>query len=319
MTIKFEEILDSGTDALYYTIDVSHCASLVSRKFFRQGLEWAIAGIRMSSEQAVKVTIATLPPTWVTANAWRASFDAWSKMNKLAMENAEDSIISRYHDFKVYFDQANYDNSHPQYAPWLLPEINLPAAIDADSDWEKSTLHFPEDSEYPDADMTIHMIGDDDPTLPLGSLSAIHGYANARARPVGELNDPNVPELGTESWLNSLFDFGEINNEIISDITLDNNSPPYPVGNDSTEQEYYPGGKNYMNTWNYWTISDTNVYNSGAGNSANGFIPGFTAQCGLIRIKIAKAIEQQFNFTMYLDLLPGEHRGYMARPMQEVN
>lgn len=314
MTIYFEVDLNESGEA-FRTIDISQCVSMLSRKRYRQGLEWAVSGIRVNSPQAIGITVATLPQTWSCAQAWKTGFRAWRKMNAEAERDMTVDNEARYMDYKIFFDKNHSDSGEPQWAPNLLPYGASPAAPAAVYDWNYSEYHWPDDSDMAGATRLVHMIGDDQGAV---SIGLIHNYANLRARPM--VDDPNVPELGSGSVFTSLFDDGGDSDAVLVDISQMNDDPPYYTGIDPTEEEYYPGGKNYRNDWYSWQISVTNVYNSGSGNSGNGFIPGFTAYAGLVRLYLysgAGSVVQ--NIGLYLDLLPGPHDGYMARPMQEVN
>lgn len=312
MTIFFQVNLNENGN-LFRTIDLSQCVSMLSRKRYRQGLEWAVSGIRINAPQAVQMTVATLPQTWSCAQAWKTGFRAWRKMRDEAERDMTVGNEARYSDYKIFFDESHLDSGDPQYAPNLLPYGVAPAAPDAVYDWQYSTYHWPDDSDMAGAERMVHMIGDDSG---VNSVGLIHNYAALRARPMPQ--DPNVPELGAGSVWTSLFDDGGDADAVLADITLINDEPPYYSGADQTTEEFYPGGKNYRAGWYDWQISVTNVYNSGAGTSGNGFAPGFTAYCGLIRLHLSGQVNLA-NIGLYVDLLPGPMDGYMARPMQEVN
>ena len=71
-----------------FYIDLSQCASLVNRRFYRQGLNWAVNSIKvMSGGFEGIVATHSLPNTWVMSNAWEKSFRAWQKMIKNAVED----------------------------------------------------------------------------------------------------------------------------------------------------------------------------------------------------------------------------------------
>ena len=52
-------------------IDLSQVASLVNRRFYRQGINWAVAGFKiLSTDQSNGlVTIQKLPSTWTMSNS----------------------------------------------------------------------------------------------------------------------------------------------------------------------------------------------------------------------------------------------------------
>ena len=68
-----------------YYCDLSQVASLANRRFYRQGLNWAVAGMRFNSTNVINVggttlvqqdapegsvVVQKLPNTWVMSNAW---------------------------------------------------------------------------------------------------------------------------------------------------------------------------------------------------------------------------------------------------------
>ena len=90
-----------------FTIDLSQCASLMNRRFYRQGLNWAVAGFKILTSAGVtgNVTISKLPNTWVTSNAWEKAFRAWNKQQMDAIDEAgAESAVAKFRDFKVFAD-----------------------------------------------------------------------------------------------------------------------------------------------------------------------------------------------------------------------
>ena len=312
MTIRYNITNVLGDE--YYTIDLSEGVSLVSRKFYRQGLEWAVAGIRVASTQSIKLDVATLPQTYVCAEAWRSAYLTWRRMQKEARAAGDpDAVRARFSDFKVAFDGEQIDAADDQYAPNLVPYPISTFGGNADRNWRFSEFNFPDDSDmFPGKSMLVHMIGND---LLNVSIGAIHNWASGRVRPT--MDDPNVPQYGMNNAFDHVFDYGGESSATLEDLTSKNDLPPYWNGEDQVNEEYYPGGKNYRNHWEHHLITKTNVYNSGVGVDSNGFVPGFTAYCGLIRIHLFAG--STANVDLFVDLLPGPHDGYMARPMQEVN
>ena len=88
-------------------IDLSQVASLLNRRFYRQGINWAVAGFKVSSLQPGTVNIAKLPNTWVMSNAWEKGFRAWQRMNAKALEEAE-SVRPKFLDFKIFADAEHH-------------------------------------------------------------------------------------------------------------------------------------------------------------------------------------------------------------------
>ena len=92
-------------------VDLSQVASLVNRRFYRQGLNWAVGGFKFLTEEnfAGALSVSKLPNTWVMANSWEKSFRTWSEMVDNAVDEAEvESIKPRFHDFKIFADATHH-------------------------------------------------------------------------------------------------------------------------------------------------------------------------------------------------------------------
>ena len=125
----------SSTSATRSYIDLSQVASLVNRRFYRQGINWAVAGFKVSSLKAGTVNIFKLPNTWIMANAYKKGLDAWLRMIKEATDEAE-SIRPRFLDFKIYADQQHaVAGSGANLLP--VSAAGIPATF---GEWDYSTL-----------------------------------------------------------------------------------------------------------------------------------------------------------------------------------
>ena len=107
-TMYFNYSVPAGTTQ-NNTIDLSQCASLLNRRFYRQGINWAVSSIKVvtSGSQTGLLVCEKLPETWVMSNAWEKSFRSWQEMNKKALEDTE-SIRPRFMDFKIYADNTHH-------------------------------------------------------------------------------------------------------------------------------------------------------------------------------------------------------------------
>ncbi len=93
-----------------YYLDISQCASILNRRFYRQGLNWAVAGITFVDETggaSGTVEVTKMHNTWVTSNAWEKSMRLWDRMNKEFALDMNPSVKPRYYDFKVHFDTSH--------------------------------------------------------------------------------------------------------------------------------------------------------------------------------------------------------------------
>lgn len=306
-------------------IDLSLAASIANRRFYRQGLNWAVSGMTLwASGLAQTVTVLKLPDTWVAYNAWMKGFTLWREMNDQVLD-LEPGIQGRYHDFKIFMDRDHRDNTFDSPIQTDSTSANktmTPICINNGSgnvsypstnnlSWDPSEYTFPDPVDGTSESYHAHMVGENSTTAgggTSGSKGLILGYAYSRARP--NVVDPNSPAMSTtRGWMSEIFDYGDQNTDIRVDLVEENDTPPYPIAGDESNEEYYPGGFNNLNGLQVvvpeMTITASTDY------SARMQIPGFNVPCGLICIKNSGPLFIQVH------LAPGPHRGYMAVPMQE--
>ena len=301
------------------TIDLSQVASIVNRRFYRQGINWAVAGFKVISPgNAIgSLSIAQLPNTWVMSNAWEKSFRAWQRMNNEALAENE-SIRPKFLDFKIYADTAHHSAG---YAGNLLP-IDFLGNSYVPGEWESSKLVIP-NSGPPNSTGSVDgfeliAVGPNNPgnspVTGLDAKSLIDGYAASRALP--NIQDPNVPvdaDDYDENWMLALFNDGTRQDaEVVVDMTTENNIAPYPFEGDGTAVDtFYPGGANQAPTMQYHDsaiISTTTI--GGVTTLKGGNFP-----CGLVRV--ASNIDTAGTL-LQINLVPGSHRGYLCEPMTEM-
>ena len=271
-------------------LDLSLSASIANRRFYRQGLEWAVAGFTIFSNPTVSggMDFTKIPETWVASNAWHKSFALWREMNDQVLDK-EPSIGGKYADFKVYADQnmvgQNIQCTEQAGGLILTPQDYTGAFTNGDylgavsprADWAYSTITVPND---PNAlpvpgvteDYQLHMVGEST----VGSKGMITGYAKSRSRPQSQ--DPNVPT--NTSWMTELFDDGDQLEELRDDIVTDNDRPPYAVSPEQTANEFYPGGQQEFPSLQ--VHDNAKVTSTTVGGKTT--VRGGTFQCGLIRL-----------------------------------
>jgi len=323
-------------EATYY-IDLSQCASLMNRRFYRQGIQWAVSSIRLSTTavqtgvsypaaQPGKITVSKLPQTWIMSNSWEKGFRAWQKMNREALaENP--TVRPKFLDFKIYSDRSHHLSG---YSNNLLPVDSADNAAIA-GEWEPSKVVIPrtapsgaiavgdvEEREIIAVGVSYSGAG----ASGLNNVSLIEGYAASRGLP--DVLDPNAPDDakdiagGTpENWLAAIFNEGTNQNpEIIEDMITENNIAPYPFENDGVNTDtMYPGGANNLSALQIHSrelMTGTTV-----GNQT--YLKGGSFPCGLLKIEIEN---YDPTYTMQpelvIDLVPGGHRGYLCESMTEM-
>lgn len=322
LRMSFDVVTDfTGSPTVQY-LDLSLAASLINRRFYRQGLNWAVAGIKLTANGTGSVLTSKVPETWSVSNGWHKSFLMWQKMNDQVLDN-EPGIQGRYSDFKIYADSEMVgaeiqQDGYTGVGPFVLTPIDSGAnltkadftgAVSPRADWEYSQLTIPNDPvSGTSTDYYLHMVG------PSGaSKGVIEGYARSRARPQSQ--DPNVPT--NSGWMTELFDVGEQLEELRDVIENDNDRAPYAVSPEQTSNEFYPGGAQEYPALQLVEFSEfTSTTVSGTNHVAGGMFP-----CGLIRLDINNDPSEDGGFSNLLiqvDLVPGNHRGYLCEPMQDM-
>ena len=319
------ESTESGTNQTKTSfIDLSQCACLLNRRFYRQGINWAVSRIQIFSSVSGSITVSKLPNTWVMSNAWEKGFRAWQQMNDDALEEAP-STKPRFLDFKIY---ADADHHEAGFGNNLLPKsikdaTTFPQALPGE--WVASSIKIPYTDNDPGniADREILAVGGNYQGAGdsgKNSVSLIEGYANSRALP--SIKDPNTPAdmadadgVSPENWISALFNEGTNQDDrVLNDMFDDNNRAPYPFEGDTINTDtMYPGGPNQLEgleLHGYGQITGTTI--GGQTQLKGGMFP-----CGLIRIDHTTASEAA-NLAVIVDLVPGDHRGYLCEPMTDM-
>ena len=168
--------IDMPTQVGDYFLDISQIASLCNRKFYRQGMNWAVGNVEFWTDGDASLTISSLPHSWTMANAWTKSFKLWKESQNQVLDVDGRDILGKYADFKIFFDSDHQVNT---VANNLLPFGFSTTGASAEYDWDPTTYQVPNDpvsgttSQY-----FIHGIG---PSTGV-SLGAIAGYAASRTR-----------------------------------------------------------------------------------------------------------------------------------------
>jgi len=324
-------IMNPGADEDFYC-DLSQVASLVNRRFYRQGLNWAVSGFKflVGGGNQGYIAVQRLPNSWVMSNSWEKGMRAWLRMINEATEESP-SIKPAFMDFKIYADSDHHEKG---FAGNLLP-ANA-AATAAEGEWESSKIIIPDSTLVGNArQREIIATGDNYPgtstTTGFSAVSLIEGYANSRALP--SIEDPNVPDdmalasgIAPENWLSAMFNEGTSQTEdVLTDARDENNQAPYPFENGIDPvtgipflDTMYPGGKNQMPGV---MIHDQVTYSSSTvGGQA--FAKGGNFPCGLIKfsrsIPSAEKGGLAHDLVVQIDLVPGHHRGYLCQDMKDM-
>lgn len=312
-TTLWFQIVPGDGDVDY--IDIAQCLSLVNRRFYRQGYQYAVKELEFISDGTCALEVFTLPETWVMCNSWTKSWHLWKEMNKQVLD-VSPSIQGTWADFKVFFDR--YHRAATVTANLLPYGYAHTLGADDDYDWDMSEIVIPNElGPGVPGTFELHAIGDDNGVPPASaSKGLITGYAQSRSRP--QQSDPNV--VDDNSWMNSLFDVGDQLPEIRAELEDSNDTPPYLIGADDSGEEYYPGGENQANVRGNFR-KDVLHTRKGTALASDSFY-GFVANLGLVAIAqtfgtVTEEDPTGINVRMVIER--GPYQGVMARKMQDVN
>ena len=320
-TFAFAFTLDPTSSVTHY-IDLSQVASIVNRRFYRQGINWAVAGIKMFNVGGTTgdVTLSKLPNTWTMSNSWEKSFRAWNRMNdETLLEN--ESVRPRFMDFKIY---ADADHHQKGFGANLLPTTATSTAIPGE--WIASQVHIPGGPPgYNANDREFIATGPSYPGISAATgfdaVSLIEGYAASRALP--NISDPNTPVdmlradgPVPENWMTALFNDGtQQDSDVLFEMKNENNIAPYPFENDGLNFDtMYPGGANQLSGLQ---LHDVEYFTSTTiSNTVR--LKGGNFPCGLLRLDVRNTQAANGQYALLIDLVPGNHRGYLCEPMTEM-
>lgn len=309
-------------------VDLSQCAALVNRRFYRQGLNWAVAGFKILTAQPTgganvigSIVCSKLPNTWVFKNAWVKGFKNWQeRLDEAVGEDGED-VKGRFLDFKIYADSDHHDVG---FTANLLPG-SRDGSIAVPGEYISAKVRLGVQNGGSVAHEIIG-VGDNYPgvstSTAFNAVSLVHGYAASRALP--SQSDPNTPDdldstAGSQpqNWMRGLssLDISTADQGIIADVS-GYDLPPYPFENDgSVVDTHYPGGANQLPSL---MIHDVANY-GGTTIGGSTYLKGGNFPCGLIRIDHSVNGESiAHNVLIQVDLVPGKHRGYLAEPMGDM-
>ncbi len=311
-----------GVNDVY--LDLAQAYSLANRISLRQGYAYVVESMEIGVQAggAFEACIMRLPTHWPVFNAWEKTMALWKQQQDDAAEEAGlESTIARYRDFKIHFDSGQ------DFANNLIPEgyfIEDPLSTSDVYEWFASQVVIPNDGAVGNTtERTLHMIGDD-----LGSSAGmIKAYAESRSRP--QAKDPNIVDVSTGGLFGEMFDVGMDDEEVVDNFQDRNNEPPYLMYRGSAD-EAYPGGSYQGRGGQQFDGNIVDILSVNAGQNYNtDSCSGFVAPCGLIKLNynatgvavpgVPETGQMPFGIFLKVVLAPGEYKGFMAMPMQEMN
>jgi hypothetical protein len=302
---------DAGKETNY--IDLSQCASILNRRFYRQGINWAVSSFKVLSGAGTtgSVSIRKMPNTWIVSNSWEKAFRAWKRQQDEVMEDGtQESSVARFNDFKIHLNEDHFvkgvgKNLLPTSASTLA---SIGITVATPGEWDMSQIVVPNyGAPGTNWEPYLQMVGDNGaPSTAPPSIGLIAAYENSRAVP--QSPDPAIPPgiVSLDNVYRSMFDVGDNNDDIADNATLKNNDLPYP-------QDDYPAGSVQLPSLE---IHDQEFI---TGTTVGGTtrLKGGSFPCGLIEIGTL-GIVADATLIVQVNLVPGTHRGYLCEPMTDM-
>lgn len=287
-------------------MDLAKDLSGTNRRLYRQGKVYRVKSITVhSSTTTTFVKFATVPNTWVSRNAWKRGKKAWDMMNENATKfSGGSSKYPRWHDYKVAISADHLGDE----------DIGVPcdsgdgtgASLMQAGEWVYCEYQSPDGTTSADT-FGAYFMGDH--TGSAGSRTAIgliQSYGESRATvgtlPHGEDTD------GDDDPLANLFDSGTEVDEILEDLSVNNDNPPYAgYGTGGTTGDLYPGAGDNMSK--PFVIREVSLDQDA--NGAFAIARGFDAICGLIEIETTSGTDGDI-IEVLVELEAGDYKGVHA-------
>ena len=209
----------SGSGTTHKFVDLSQLASIVNRRFYRQGLAWYVGGFTMITTGIGNMTVSSVPNSWVTGGAWEKTFRHWKKQQDEAVEAAgAQSSVAKFRDFKVHM---TVDHMTAGFANNQVPIDSETNSADL-GEWEASKIVVPNilpdgtGSNIEPTEYFLHMCGVNNNAGV--SRGVIDGYGASRAYPHSP--DPVGPDMASSNnYLQQMTDVGNDTPEILDRAT----------------------------------------------------------------------------------------------------
>lgn len=211
----------------------------------------------------------------------------WDAMQKQALEALPNDIRPRYNDFKVRGLESN--------SPGMAAVKDNGGNDLSGGDWSYSVFVSPDGTTGAD-EYSAHLLGNHAGSSgAYTSVGLVQSFGATRATVSDDT--PTLVSTGADDPLANLFDHGTVNDEIIEDMNLKGDAPPY-------NQVHYPG----MATNHPKPLV---VQHGTLGADGRVVLGGFEAICGLIELETSSPIGGDV-FSVLVELAPGAVRGVKA-------
>ena len=284
-------------------IDLARDLSAVNRRLMRQGRHYHVKRVTIVSSNTpnvgavtnpttgetvnsgARVSVSTIPESWVTIGAWKRGFALFTEMHKRANAAVAGDIRGKWADFKVNM------TTDFRTATKLVPLDNGQNPVTL-NEWNYSTFVTPDGTTSAD-EFEVQMLGNHTGTGQVTSVGLVKSFGESRST-VG--TDPTVPTDVTSDPLTNLFDDGTVHDEIMTITFAEGDNPPYSINDYCGDDANMPKPLVVQDG----TLSDGRLT-----------LGGFSAMCGLLEIESRSPVANDV-FSVLVELAPGNYRGIKA-------
>jgi hypothetical protein len=181
-TMTFTNITAPAAGSSTSYIDLSQCASIINRRFYRQGLNWAVAGFKITAAGGSGIIqVAKLHNTWITSNAWEKTMRHWLKQQNDALKEAgAESTSARFRDYKIFMDDTHVNQFLATGSSSVVSNL-IPFPGQGQGTWGPSQIVIPNDGGVPgnSVEYLVKMYGGND----ANAKDIVEGYQESRSIP----------------------------------------------------------------------------------------------------------------------------------------
>lgn len=286
-------------------IDLAQCLSIVNRRMYRQGMNYAVSAIEVYSPSSGRFEVNSVPTTWVADNATTRGYLAWMEQRREVLKE-QPTMKGAWGDYKIHLDVQHATDGFG---------LNI-TPVDSNGDpyqlgeWIASELVFPVTGGSGGTgaanQQTMHVVGNNIPagnfTVSKTSFSLIEAYANSRRTP--QSPDPSTTGVSTTQNPYATLSVPDSMFQDVAENLLDNNNEaPYDIDD-------YPGGE--INAPQAQYVDQALISNYGdASTFSKGVIGSFIAPFGLIKLT-PKELDADTVVSVVVRLAPGNYKGVLA-------
>lgn len=288
-----------NTETSHY-VDIARDLAAINRRMMAQGRVYHIGKITVVSrntiptpgQQAGFISVSAAPNSWAVRNAALFGKQLFEKMKKKATKDAGLEIADgRYADFKI-----RGLHSGAQAPTFLVPVDNGGNALQLGT-WSYTQFTSPDGTTSADQYLCHLLGGHATSGSNVISVGLVESYGNTRN--TVSLDVPNSIQ-DSDDPLANLFDDGTVNDEIISDMTNQNDDPPYNVNE-------YGGSAGNMNR-------PLVMQHGTLGQDGRVTLGGFAAVHGLLEFEVTSPIENDV-YSILVELKEGAYKGIAAEAL----